>query len=47
MIQDIQLLKNDNKTWKKIEKLMKTDFNTKNTYGDDGDRYIKSKNKNI
>ena len=42
MIQDIQLLKNDNKTWKKIEKLMKTDFNTKTTYGDD-DKYIKTK----
>ena len=42
MIQDIQLLKNDNKTWKKIKKLMKTDFNTKTTYGDD-DKYIKTK----
>ena len=27
---------------KKIEKLMKTDFNTKTTYGDD-DKYIKTK----
>ena len=26
----------------KIEKLMKTDFNTKTTYGDD-DKYIKTK----
>ena len=32
---------------KKIEQLMKIDFNIKTTYGDDDDRYIKSKNKNI
>ena len=43
MIKDIQLLKNYNKIWKKIEKLMKIDFNTKTTYGDDGDKYIKTK----
>ena len=42
MIQDIQVLKNYNKIWKKIEKLMKIDFNTKTTYGDD-DKYIKTK----
>ena len=42
MIKDIQLLKNYNKIWKKIEKLMKIDFNTKATYGDD-DKYIKTK----
>ena len=42
MIKDIQLLKNYNKIWKKIEKLMKIDFNTKTTYGDD-DKYIKAK----
>ena len=42
MIQDIQLLKNYNKIWKKIEKLMKIDFNTKTTYGDD-DKYIKAR----
>ena len=29
MIKDIQILKNQNKIQKKIEKLMKTDFNTK------------------
>ena len=28
---------------KKIEKLMKIDFNTKTTYGDDDDKYIKTK----
>ena len=42
MVKDIQLLKNYNKIWKKIEKLMKIDFNTKTTYGDD-DKYIKQK----
>ena len=42
MIKDIQLLKNYNKMWKKIEKQMKIDFNTKTTYGDD-DKYIKVK----
>ena len=42
MIKDIQLLKSYNKIWKKIEKLMKIDFNTKTTYGND-DKYIKTK----
>ena len=42
MIKDIQLLKRYNKIWKKIEKLMKTDFNTKTTYCDD-DKYIKTR----
>ena len=46
MIKDIQLLKNYNKIWKKNEKLMKLDFNTKTIYGND-DKYIKTKNKNI
>ena len=44
MIKDKQLLKNYNKIWKKIEKLMKIDLNTKSTYGDDDDdKYIKPK----
>ena len=43
MIKDIQLLKSYNKIWKKNEKLMKIDFNTKTTYGDDDDKYIKRK----
>ena len=43
MIKDIQLLKNYNKIWKKIEKLMKIDFNTKTTYGDDDNKYRKTK----
>ena len=41
MIKDIQLLKDYNKIQKKIEKLMKIDFNTKTTYDDD--KYIKAR----
>ena len=46
MIKDMQLLKNYNKIWKKVEKLMKLDFNTKTSYGDN-DKYIKTKIKHI
>ena len=42
MIKEIQLFKSYNKMWKKIEKLMKIDFNTKTTYGDN-EKYIKTK----
>ena len=42
MIKDIQRLRNYNKIWKKIEKSMKIDFNTKTTYGNDY-KYIKTK----
>ena len=43
-IKDKQLLENYNKIWKKTEKLMKIDFNTETTYGDDDDdKYIKTK----
>ena len=42
MIKDKQLLKNYNKIWKKIEKLMEIDINTKTTYSND-DKYIKTK----
>ena len=42
MIKDIQLLKIYNKIWKKFERLIKIDFNTKTTYGDD-DTYIKTR----
>ena len=42
MINDILILKNYNRIWKKIEKLMKINFNTKTTYGDD-DEYIKTR----
>ena len=41
-VKDKTLFKNYNKIWKKIEKLMGIDFNTKPTYGD-GDKYIKTK----
>ena len=37
-----QLLKNYNKIWEKIQKLMKIDFESKPVYGDD-DKYIKTK----
>ena len=37
-----QLLKNYNKIWEKIEKLLKIDFESKPIYGDD-DKYIKTK----
>ena len=39
---DKKLFKNYNKFWKKNEKLMKLDFNTKPTYSSD-DKYIKTK----
>ena len=42
MIKDIQLLKNYNKILEKIEKVMKIDFNTKATYGDNY-KYIKTR----
>ena len=37
-----QLLKNNNKIWGKVEKLMRIDFERKPVYGDD-DKYIKTK----
>ena len=37
-----QLLKNYNKIWEKVEKLMKINFESKPVYGDD-DKYIKTK----
>ena len=43
MIKDVQLLKRYNIIWKKIEKLMKIDFSTETAYGDDDDKYIKTK----
>ena len=43
MIKDIQLSKKYNKIWKKTEKLMGIGFNTKTTYGNDVDKYIKTK----
>ena len=43
MVKDKQLLKNYDKIWKKIERLMSIDFNNKTTYVDDDDKYIKTK----
>ena len=37
-----QLLKNYNKIWEKVEKLLRIDFESKPVYGDD-DKYIKAK----
>ena len=37
-----QILKNYNKIWKKVEKPMKINFESKTIYGDDG-KYIKTK----
>ena len=47
MIKDMQLLKSYNRIWKKIKKLMKIDFDTKTTYGDGDDKYIKTRKKHI
>ena len=41
-VKDKQLLRNYNKIWKKNEKLMNIDFNSKPSYDDD-DKYIKTK----
>ena len=45
-VNDEQLFKKYNKIWKKVEKLMKIDFESKPTYGDEG-KYIKTKIKKI
>ena len=42
-VKDKQLLKNYNKIWKKIERLMSIDFNCKTAYGDDDYKHIKTK----
>ena len=41
-VNDTQLLKNYNKIWEKIERLMFIEFDSEPTYGDD-DKYIKTK----
>ena len=45
-VNDEQLFKKYNKIWKNVEKLMKIDFESKPTYGDEG-KYIKTKIKKI
>ena len=42
MVKDKQLLKNYNKIWREIERLMSIDFDNRPTYGDD-DKFIKTK----
>ena len=46
IVQDKKLLKSYTKIWKKIEGLMKINFESKPVYSDD-DKYIKTKIKNI
>ena len=41
-IRDKQLLKNNNQIWKRVEKLLKIEFDTETVYGDN-DKYIKTK----
>ena len=41
-ISDKQLLRKYNQIWKKAEKLLKTEFNSKHVYCDD-EKYIKTK----
>ena len=41
-VKDKNLFKNYNKIWKKLEKLMAIEFNTKPSYGNE-DKYIKTK----
>ena len=43
---DKQLFKKYNQIWKKVEKLLKIEFDSKPVYGDD-DKYIKTKIKNL
>ena len=38
-----QLLKNCNKIWENVEKLIKINFESKPVYGDDDDKYTKAK----
>ena len=42
IVNNIQLLKNYNRIWEKVERLLKIDFESKPVYGDDG-KYIKTK----
>ena len=43
MVKDKQLFKNYNKLWKKIESLMQKKFDSKLFYGNDDNKYIKTK----
>ena len=43
IVKDKQLFKNYNKLWKKIERLMRKKFDSKLFYGNDDNKYIKTK----
>ena len=45
-ISNKQLLKKYNQIWKRVEKLLKIEFDSEPVYGDN-DKYRKNKNKNI
>ena len=47
MVKDKQHLKKYNKIWKKTERLMSIDFNSKITYGGDHDKDVKVEIQNI
>ena len=40
---DKQILKNYNKIWERVEKLLKIEFESKSVYGNDDNKYIKTK----
>ena len=42
-VKDKQLLKNYNKMWEKIDRLMRINFDSKPFYGSDDNKYIKTK----
>ena len=44
MINNMQLLKKYNQIWKKVEKFLKIEFDSKPVYGDDN-KYLKTKTK--
>ena len=44
-ISDKELLKKYNQIWKRVEKLLKIEFDSEAVYGDN-DKHIKTKNKN-
>ena len=46
-ISNKQLLKKYNEIWKRVEKLLKIEFDSKPVYGDDDKYKKKNKNKNV
>ena len=43
MVKDKQFVENYNKIWKRIEELRSINFESNTTYGDDDDKYIKTR----